>query len=165
MTTRRSQIIIKSEFQQKLIMSMVLIALITMNVIIMAAQLLDDRFGSDSSLFSFFYVCVAVMEILAVAVVYFVSRDISFRIAGPVYALERTIRLMGEGNLDHSLKLRPKDQFGEVSNELNRVMLDYRQRIHQLKELARQLDEQHSSEHCTALRRELAWFVTESEVS
>lgn len=165
MKTRRSQTLIKSDFQQKLIMYMVLLALITINVIIMVAELLDSRFGSDESLFSLFYISVAVMEVVAVFIIYFVSRGISFRIAGPVYALERTIRSMGEGNLDQTLNLRTKDQFSEVANELNQVMHDYRERIHQAQELARQLDARENSEESAALRRKLDWFVTESEAS
>ena len=165
MKTRRSQIIIKADFQQKLIMYMVLIALITINVIIMVAEVLDNRFGSDASLFSLFYISVAVMEVVAVAIIYFVSRDISFRIAGPVYALERTIRGMGEGKLDQTLKLRARDQFTEVANELNQVMHDYCERIHRAKELSRQLDATQNSDQSAALRRELDWFLTESETS
>jgi methyl-accepting chemotaxis protein len=165
METRRSQTIIKSKFQQRLIIYVISIALITINVILMAAELLDTRFGSDTSLFSLFHVSVGLMEVVAVLIIYFVSRSISFRIAGPVYALERTIRGMGEGNLDQTLQLRTRDQFVEVADELNRTMHNYCERIHRAQALARQLDARESSEQSAALQRELDWFVTQSEVS
>ena len=165
MKTRRTQIIIKSQFQHRLIIYVVSVALITINVILMAAELLDTRFGSDDSLLSLFFISVALGEVAAAFIIYYVSRGISFRIAGPVYAVERTIRNMGEGYLDQTLKLRARDQFGEVANELNRVMRDYRERIHQAQELARQLDAREGSEQSAALRRNLEWFVTESEAS
>ena len=52
MDSRRSQIIIKRKFQQRLIIYVISIALITINVILMVAELLDTRFGADTSLFS-----------------------------------------------------------------------------------------------------------------
>ena len=165
MDSRRSQIIIKRKFQQRLIIYVISIALITINVILMVAELLDTRFGSDTSLFSLFHVSVGLMEVVAVFIIYFVSRRISFRIAGPVYALERTIRDMGEGNLDQTLQLRTRDQFVEVADELNRMMHNYRERIHRAQALARQLDARESSEQSAALQRELDWFVTQSEAS
>lgn len=165
MDSRRSQTIIKRKFQQRLIIYVMSIALITINVILMAAELLDTRFGSDTSLFSLFHVSVGLMEVVAVFIIYFVSRRISFRIAGPVYALERTIRAMGEGNLDQTLQLRTRDQFVEVADELNRMMHNYCERIHRAQALARQLDARESSEQSAALQRELDWFVTQSEDS
>lgn len=165
MDSRRSQVIIKRKFQQRLIIYVMSIALITINVILMVAELLDTRFGADTSLFSLFHVSVGLMEVVAVFIIYFVSRRISFRIAGPVYALERTIRDMGEGNLDQTLQLRTRDQFVEVADELNRMMHNYRERIHRAQALARQLDARESSEQSAALQRELDWFVTHSEDS
>ena len=163
MKSRRSQIMIKLDFQRKLIMSIVLISFVTINVIILAAELLDKRFGSEQSILSMFSFSAAGLEVVAIVIIFFVSRRISFRIAGPVYALQRTLRGMGEGKLDQTVKFRPGDQFVDVADDINRVMHDYRQRIRQAKELARQIDAQQNSEQSAALRRELEWFITESE--
>jgi methyl-accepting chemotaxis protein len=165
MKTRRSQVIIKKDFQQKLIVYIMAIAVITFNVILMIADVVDAHLGSEESLISLFYVSVGVMELLAVAIIYYLGRDISFHIAGPMYALERTLRSMGEGKLDQTLKLRARDHFVEVSDELNRVISDYRERIYEVQELARQLDASENSEQSAALREKLDWFVTESETS
>jgi methyl-accepting chemotaxis protein len=163
MKTRRSQVIIKKDFQQKLIVYIMAIAVITFNVILMIADVVDAHLGSEESLISLFYVSVGVMELLAVAIIYYLGRDISFHIAGPMYALERTLRSMGEGKLDQTLKLRARDHFVEVSDELNRVISDYRERIYEVQELVRQLDASENSEQSAALREKLDWFVTESE--
>jgi methyl-accepting chemotaxis protein len=165
MKTRRNQLIIKKDFQQRLIVYIMAIAVITFNVILMIAEVVDAHLGSEESLVSLFYVSVGVMEILAAVIIYFLGRDISFHIAGPIYALERTLRIMGKGKLDQALKLRARDQFGEVSDELNRVMSDYRERIYEVQQLARQLDTSENSEQSAALREKLDWFVTESETS
>jgi methyl-accepting chemotaxis protein len=163
MTQQRKQVIIKNEFQHKLILSTVLITLITLNLIILAASLLEQRLGSEDSLFSLFNLTVAGMEVVAVIVVYFVSRDISFHIAGPVYAIERTIKGLGEGNLYQVLKLRPRDQFAEVSEELNLVMRDYCARLERAKQLASEIKQSNPDAASTALCDELAFFLTRVE--
>jgi len=161
MNKKRSQVIIKNEFQQKLIVSTLLITLITLNVIIMAAFMIDSMFGSDELMFNVFNVSVAAMELIAVVVVYYVGRKISFHIAGPVYAIERTLKFMNEGNLAQTLKLRPGDHFVEVSDEINNVILSYQQRLARLKAIVADGNELSASE-TQQLRDELQWFVTEN---
>jgi methyl-accepting chemotaxis protein len=159
---KRSQVIIKSEFQQKLILNTLLISLITLNVVLMAAFLLDDMFGSDDSMYSVFDISLVVMEILAVIVVYFLVRRVSFHIAGPVYAIERTLGFMKEGDLAQRLKFRPGDQFGEVSEAINDVISTYQERITRAQEI---LDgnAEPTADQLRQLRSELQWFVTSRE--
>ena len=162
MEKKRNQVIIKNEFQQKLILNTLLITLITLNVIIIAAFLLDDMFGSPDHMFSVFNVSVAAMELIAVVIVYYIGRKISFHIAGPVYAIERTLKSMNEGDLAQTLKLRPGDHFVEVSDAINEVITGYRGRLQRAQTL---LDGQEtlSAEQIATLRDELNWFVTEKE--
>ena len=161
MIQQRKQVIIKNEFQHKLILSTVLITLIALNLVILLASALEQRLGNDGSLFSVFTLTVAGLEIVAVIMVYFISRDISFHIAGPVYAIERTIKGLGEGKLYQVLKLRPRDQFEEVSEELNLVMEDYCERLGRAKQLASQIHQQNPDDAASAaLCNELAFFIT-----
>jgi methyl-accepting chemotaxis protein len=160
MTQQRKQVIIKNEFQYKLILSTVLITLITLNFIILAASMLEQRLGSEGSLFSVFSLTVAGMEVVAIIIVYFISRDISFHIAGPVYAIERTIKGIAEGNLYQVLKLRPRDQFAEVSGELNVMMQNYCERLERAKQLASEINQNHPDATSAALCEELAFFLT-----
>jgi methyl-accepting chemotaxis protein len=156
---KRSQVMIKTEFQQKLILNTLLISLITLNVVVMAAFLLDDMFGSDDSIYNVFNISLVVLEILAVIIVYFLVRRVSFHIAGPVYAIERTLGFMKEGDLAQRLKLRPGDQFGEVSEAINGVISTYQERISRAQEI---LDgnAEPTPDQLQQLRSELQWFVT-----
>ncbi len=160
MNKARSQVIIKNDFQQKLIMNTLLITLITLNVIIMLAFVLDNMFGSEDALFNVFNVSVAAMELVAVVIVYFIGRKISFHIAGPVYAIERTVKAMEEGNLYQVLKLRPGDHFDEVADALNATIGTYKARI---ESASRLVDEMAASGDPKAaeLKAQLDFFATE----
>ncbi len=162
MKIKRSQIMIKNEFQQKLILNTLLITLITLNVIIIVASLLDGKFGSNDAMFNVFNVSIAAMEIVAVVIVYYVGRKMSFHIAGPVYAIERTLGYMNEGDLAQNLKLRPGDHFSEVADEINVLINNYRERLIRAKDLLGETD-QLSPQQVQQLRDELHWFITYKE--
>ncbi len=161
MSKARNQIIIKNEFQQKLIMSTLLITLITLNVIIMSAFVLDEMFGSEDALFNVFNISVAAMELVAVVIVYYVGRKISFHIAGPVYAIERTVKGMAEGNLYQILKLRPGDHFVEVADALNLTIGDYRDRLPDAQKIAAEMAAA-GDERAADLKEKLDFFLTEA---
>jgi methyl-accepting chemotaxis protein len=160
MHEKRKQVIIKNEFQYKLILSTLLITLITLNVIIIAAFLLEHAFGSMGLPFSVFNMSVVGMEIAAVVIVFFIGRRISFRIAGPVYALERTLNIMNEGDLTQTLRLRAGDQFVEASEVINGVMGNYRERLATMQGVLAGNDSL-TPEQVASLREQLSWFITE----
>ncbi len=160
MHEKRKQVIIKSEFQYKFILNTLLITLITLNVIIMAAFLLEGKFGAMGLPFSVFNMSVVAMELVAVVVVFFIGRSISFRIAGPVYAIERTLNIMNEGDLTQTLRLRAGDQFVEASDVINRVIGNYRERLASVQGILASNDPL-TPEQLAALREQLSWFVTE----
>lgn len=162
MNIKRSKVIVKNEFQQKLILHTLLITLITLNVVLMVAFLLDDMFGSEDAVYSVFDISLAAMEIAAVVIVYFLVRKVSFQIAGPVYAIERTLGFMKEGDLAQQLKLRPGDQFVEVSDAINGVISSYQERITRAQDI---LDggSELTPDQLQQLRDELQWFVTSKD--
>lgn len=164
MATRnqRSQIMIKSDFQHRLIFSTLLIALIALNGILLAAGWLDSRFGDSVVVVDVFRLSVAVLEVLTVIVVYFVSRKISFHIAGPVYALERTLRQMSEGNLTQRLKLRKGDQFLEAAEVINEALETYQAKLLEVQD-SLENNETISPEQKKELQDKLSWFVTRAE--
>lgn len=162
MQNQRSKVMIKNDFQHRLILSTLLITLITLNIIITGATMLDYLYGESAGIFNVFTVSVAVMELLAVAVVYFVSRRISFHIAGPVYAIERTLNSMNEGDVALRLKLRDGDHFTEVADAINDVLGTYQNRIGAMKALVDQ-EGQLSPEQQRELAEQLSWFVTRKE--
>ncbi len=160
MNEQRSKIMIKNEFQHRLILSTLLITLITLNLIIMAATLLDYFYGNIAGVINVFTVSVAVMEVIAVAVVYTVSKRISFHIAGPVYAIERSLNFMRDGDIAHRLTLREGDHFGEVADAVNEVLETYQSRIQRLKELA---EGEMNSDKQQELAEQLRWFKTQRD--
>jgi methyl-accepting chemotaxis protein len=160
MHEKRKQVIIKNEFQYKFILNTLLITLITLNVIIMAAFRFESVFGSMGLPFSVFNMSVVGMEVVAVVVVFFIGRRISFRIAGPVYALERTLNFMNEGDLTQTLRLRAGDQFVEASDVINGVIGNYRQRLADMQGILANNDSP-TPEQVAALREQLSWFATE----
>ncbi len=160
MKNQRAQIMIKNDFQHRLILSTLLTTLISLNVILLIAGLLDVAIGHKFLLVDVFRTSVAVMEFVAIGVVYLVSRKISFHIAGPVYAIERTLRQMHEGKLFQRLTLRKGDQFTEVADVINELLDNYQGRLLNLKAI---LD---SGQELTPAQRqqlsaELAFFITE----
>ncbi len=160
MNEQRNKTMIKNEFQHRLILSTLLITLITLNLIIISATLLDYFFGSPSGIFNVFTLSVAVMEVVAVVVVYIVSKRISFHIAGPVYAIERTLGFMREGDLAQRLTLRDGDQFAEVAEAVNEVLETYQARVARIQDL---LDGELTDERRQQLVAELGWFRTRQD--
>ncbi len=51
-----------------------------------------------------------------------VSVLLSFRIAGPLFNLQRSFRAVAEGALFHRARFRQKDELHEVAEEFNRMM-------------------------------------------
>ncbi len=160
MNNQRSQTMIKNEFQHRLILSTLLITLITLNLIIMAATLLDYFYGNTGGVVNVFTVSVAVMEVVAVAVVYTVSKRISFHIAGPVYAIERSLGFMRDGDIAHRLTLREGDHFAEVADAVNAVLDAYQMKIERMQQL---VDGEMTSERQQELAEHLRWFKTQSD--
>lgn len=163
MKDQRSQVLIKNDFQRNLIFSTLLITLITLNVIIMAAFVIDRMYGTEDAMFSVFNLAVAVMEVVAVVIVYFVGRRISFHIAGPVYAIERTLKQMNEGDLTQTLVLRRQDNFEEVAVTINQVLVNYRERMDRIDAILGDGSNEITPAQAQLLRDELSWFVTVKE--
>ena len=158
MTELRKTIMIKREFQQHLMLQTVLMTFFVLNITIIAVFFLSDYLGSGAQLFKNLVGLLAVLEITGVAVVYVISKRISFRIAGPVYAVERTLRWIGEGDLTVILRLREGDFFQEAAQTLNSTNTILRDRIAHLQELAARVDSQ--SPEYNQLVEALAWFKT-----
>jgi len=162
MHQKRKQVIIKNQFQRRLILSTLLITLISLNLIILTATLLDRMYGDEGALINVFTISIALMEVLTIVVVFFISRKISFHIAGPVYAIERTLASMREGDVSLRLKLREGDNFSEVAEAINEVLETYQQRFARIQGVLKN-NPQLSQEQQNQLMEELSWFTTERE--
>jgi methyl-accepting chemotaxis protein len=158
MNDMRKTIMIKREFQQHLMLQTVLMTFFVLNITIVAVFFSSDYLGRGPELFKNLIALLAVLEIVGVAIVYLISKRISFRIAGPVYALERTLRWVGEGDLTPELVLRDGDFFQEAAQTLNTTNSILRDRVVHMQELASRIDSP-SPEHAQLVEA-LAWFKT-----
>ena len=66
---KRTQTIIKNDFQHKLILSTVLLTLISLNLIIIIASYLEQEMARSTGMSNIFNYSVAVMEVIALVVV------------------------------------------------------------------------------------------------
>jgi methyl-accepting chemotaxis protein len=161
MNDARNTIMIKREFQHNLMLQTVLSTFITLNVIILLGFYLSDFFSDSDSVVDRFPLVLAVLEVIGVAGVYFVSQRISFHIAGPVYAIERTLRSIQDGDLLVFLKLRPGDSFLEAADTINETTAGLRERIIEMKTV---VDEIQGDDPAAAKLRELlSYYVTVPE--
>lgn len=161
MDDSRSIIMIKREFQHNLMLQTVLSTFITLNVIILLGFYVSDFFADADSMFDRFPIVLAILEVIGVTVVYFVSQRISFHIAGPVYAIERTLRSIQDGDLMVLLKLRPGDSFMDAADTVNDTTTSLREHMIELKEAAATIPG--DAPGLTRVRELLAYFKTEEE--
>lgn len=170
MSEDRKIVIIKTQFQQKLIVQTVLTTFITLNVILVVAYLMTDYLFESALATQAFMQYVAGLEIIAAVAIYFISRQISFHIAGPIYAFERSLKMMAEGDLSVILKLRKGDNFEEVSDVLNETLATYRDRIRAVKDVVNEIktktaNNQPVSGELDALDERLNFFKLDKEES
>ena len=111
---------------------------------------------------------LAGLELFFGVAIYYIGRHISFHIAGPVYALERSLKLMHDGDLTVNLKLRKGDNFKEVSDAFNDTIVTYREQLQALKEIINEIkiktdNQQITSADFDALSEKLSFFKLEKE--
>lgn len=161
MTNRRKIKVINPKFQYNFMLKTVLSVVICLNTIIFTVYMLDRHFGLPGSVFNVFSVALLLMEVAAVGIVAWIGRDISFHIAGPVYAIHRTLKGMAKGDMTQRLRLRDGDNFTDAADTLNSVLETYQNRIARLQALVASgtITEQVQRE----IGEELEWFTTEKE--
>lgn len=165
MEEHRHTVIVKNQFQHRVILNTVLMTFISLNGIIIVGYLLSDYFASLELPGATLAITLAGTELLALGVVYLISRRISFRIAGPVYAIEKKMRTFAGGDLTVHITLRKDDYFHEVSSGVNETIDNFHEHIDAIKECAHQLKQelaQHKldSPRIDALLQELSFFKT-----
>jgi methyl-accepting chemotaxis protein len=156
MQERRKVKVIKRDFQYNFMLKGVLVFVISLNMIIFSVYMLDRYYGLPGTMFSVFPISLFFMEVAAVAIVAWIGRDVSFHIAGPVFAMERSLKDMAKGELSQRLKLRDGDNFTDAADSLNMVLETYQERIAMLQALM-----SHgtlTTEVQLKMREELAWF-------
>ena len=166
MSEKRSQLIIKRHFQQSMILEVLLVMFNLVTVIVIAGNFLIDSMSDVQQLKHNLAFTVAGLEIVGFAVFYKLHLRSSHRIAGPVYVLERSLKLIESGDLSFDMGLRQGDQFHEVKDQMNLTLAVLKERISKAQKLTGKIK---SSGADTAvveeLEQTLAYFkvVEESE--
>ncbi len=167
MSEHRHTLIVKNHFQHRIILQTVLLSFIALNLFITLSYVLPDYLGAFADPDVALAAIIAVLELFALGGIYLISRRLSFRIAGPIYALERNIKRFADGDLNIHVALRKDDYFMEVSDVVNEAVDHFHGQIEGAKASAERLRElieaEHpASPHADELLRYLAYFETEN---
>lgn len=150
---RRKKYFIKPGFQSRLTAIFILIVIIVANIVGalvygFSVEKLENKLVEESKLpidskqlGQALLPGVIIAELISIFVVAFICIFVTHTIAGPVYRMERVVRNIGEGDLTHFTKLRPKDELKDLADAMNDMTMGLRNKVISLKEILGQIDE------------------------
>lgn len=150
---RRKKYFIKPGFQSRLTAIFILIVIIVANIVgalvygfsveKLESNLVEEaKLPVDSKqLGQALLPGVIIAELISIFVVAFICIFVTHTIAGPVYRMEKVVRNIGEGDLTHFIKLRPKDELKDLADAVNEMTMGLRNKIISFKENLNQIQE------------------------
>lgn len=138
---RRKKYFIKPGFQSRLTAIFILIVIIVANIVgalvygfsveKLESNLVEEaKLPVDSKqLGQALLPGVIIAELMSIFVVAFICIFVTHTIAGPVYRMEKVVRNIGEGDLTHFIKLRPKDELKDLADAMNEMTMGLRNKI------------------------------------
>eukprot|EP01156_Anaeramoeba_ignava_P005910 Anaeramoba_ignava/a347284_143.p1 GENE.a347284_143~~a347284_143.p1 ORF type:complete len:219 (-),score=15.41 a347284_143:71-727(-) len=138
---RRKKYFIKPGFQSRLTAIFILIVIIVANIVGalvygFSVEKLENKLVEESKLpvnskqlGQALLPGVIIAELISIFVVAFICIFVTHTIAGPVYRMERVVRNVGEGDLTHFIKLRPKDELKDLADAMNEMTMGLRNKI------------------------------------
>lgn len=143
---RRKDYFIKKKFQSKVILKfcalVVLGALITgVSLYLMSTETVTTAFvnsrlsiirTSDYILPTLIGSSLISIALISIATA-FVIMYLSHRIAGPLFKMEKSVKEIGEGNLNLRINLRSTDEITEMATSLNEMKNNIREHVLQIK--------------------------------
>lgn len=139
MENRRHHLIILGSFQRRLISGAVMASILLINLALIASLLIEPELLSRIDTMD--TVALALIEVAIIALIFFVSLLASNKIAGPMYAFDKTLEQIRSGDLMARLHLRPGDICHDVAREMNETFDDLNSRITALKETTAKLQQ------------------------
>ncbi len=134
MTNRRKTVVINKKFQyQQALMTVAVTVLLVNSFLIFRMFVPDD---SSAALSSSLLYAIAAIELLLIVSVWYGSLKSSHRIAGPVFVITREIGKLGRGDFSAQIRLRKKDMFLDMAEEMNASLELLRNRIKAIKDAA-----------------------------
>ena len=167
MSEMRKQLFIKRQFQQGMILEVLLASLIMVNVIIIIGYFMINSISDLHQFKRVFAFTVAAVEIAGMFAIYRYNLKVSHRIAGPIFVIERCLRSLEAGDLSFDMRLRKDDQFQEVAIQMNATLHQLRERISRLQSQVGELQQQ-AQVNPALIRQmmdELAYFKTEQSLA
>lgn len=150
---RRKKYFIKPGFQSRLTAIFILIVIIVANIVGalvygFSVEKLENKLVEESKLpidskqlGQALLPGVIIAELMSIFVVAFICIFVTHTIAGPVYRMERVVRNIGEGDLTHFTKLRPKDELKDLADAMNDMTMGLRNKIISFKENLSQIND------------------------
>ena len=145
---KRKIIFIKKEFQAKLIVIMLLLVFIFANTVFTFSMLFLNFFSKETLNIIFstidlksLFLALTVIELLGFIFVFYIGLYISFRMAGPVYRLEKCAEQISEGDLSFNIKLRKYDEFQELACAMDVMSKKIKDKIVNIKEVFNDISE------------------------
>lgn len=159
MEEHRKTKIVNPHYQYHNALGMVLFAIIAFNVIIVAASLVSGLYGGVRWPTSV-YLVIAGGEVLVLVVAWFLAIRFSHRVAGPVYAIGRELDKLSGGDLRIAIHLRPRDEFHDTVERINRGVAHIHDEVAGIKALVAKLGANPSPEQLEELKRCLDRLIT-----
>jgi HAMP domain-containing protein len=108
----------------------------------------DPFAGSESvtalpekiSLFKLLWPVMLVCVMVTLGLAFFFGVIISHRMAGPIYRMRRTLEKIYQGDLRGEIRLRKKDDFKSLAENINNLSKSWTTQIKELKELGRKFE-------------------------
>lgn len=150
---RRKKYFIKPGFQSRLTAIFILIVIIVANIVGalvygFSVEKLENNLVEEAKLpvdskqlGQALLPGVIIAELISIFVVAFICIFVTHTIAGPVYRMEKVVRNIGEGDLTHFIKLRPKDELKDLADAMNEMTMGLRNKIINFKENVNQIQE------------------------
>ena len=92
-----------------------------------------------SSLFNLLWPVMAICVGITLVFLFFFGIIMSHRMAGPIYRIRMILQEMTGGNLRGDVRLRKKDEFKHLANDLNDLKTSLRKTVQQMSEIVKSL--------------------------
>jgi methyl-accepting chemotaxis protein len=147
MRNKRKNYFIKKGFQSKLTVIILLMVVIVANLVggIIYGVLTGNEISRYlANLFSvqstdLLLPVIIISEFIAVLIVTIIGIFISHSMAGPIYRFEKVLNSMAEGELDFRIQLRSSDEFHELQDGINSLILVLNKNLGEIKEIAAEM--------------------------
>ena len=157
---KRSQLYVKRQFQQNMVLEVILITFILINTIVTVAYWMMDAIVDIQLMKEYLAYTIAGLEVIGFIGIYRYNLKASHRIAGPIFNAERCLQKIQHGDLTVQMRQRENDQFPELAAQINDTTEALRQKIANARQLAGSLQRDNDPETLAALVQALDEFDT-----